>query len=1266
MSWQDSKANCLGYGADLVSIHDSSEVNFINQETSKLSTFWFWIGLYRNKTTNDAKVGWIWSDGSNLTNPQWARGEPNNYRGNEKCGEIHTKRKLWNDNDCSKQFASICKRKKGLPDLTTPTAGTLPPTKLITSKGCPKNWKEHGNSCYLFVNPTLRNRLNWEDSKANCLGYGADLVSIHDSSEVNFINQETSKLSTFWFWIGLYRNKTTNDAKVGWIWSDGSNLTNPQWARGEPNNYRGNEKCGEIHTKRKLWNDNDCSKQFASICKRKKGLPDLTTPTAGTLPPTKLITSKGCPKNWKEHGNSCYLFVNPTLKFETSKLSTFWFWIGLYRKKTTNDAKVGWIWSDGSNLTNPQWARGEPNNYRGNEKCGEIHTKRKLWNDNDCSKQFASICKRKKGLPDLTTPTAGTLPPTKSPSGSGLGYIVKTTNDAKVGWIWSDGSNLTNPQWARGEPNNYRGNEKCGEIHTKRKLWNDNDCSKQFASICKRKKGLPDLTTPTAGTLPPTKLITSKGCPKNWKEHGNSCYLFVNPTLKIRLMSWQDSKANCLGYGADLVSIHDSSEVNFINQETSKLSTFWFWIGLYRKKTTNDAKVGWIWSDGSNLTNPQWARGEPNNYRGNEKCGEIHTKRKLWNDNDCSKQFASICKKKKGLPDLTTPTAGTLPPTKCLPDLTTPTAGSLPPTKYSPPKCDHGWISYNRSCYRIFSNPRNWFGAKSACRDTGGHLVRIDDDNEQKFLAYEVFPRRDTAFWLGLNDLATAGQWVWEFRSGDSLVFKNWQTGEPNGLGRERCVEMYGFAPVAGRWNDAYCNGPKSYICEKEEGQNICPEGWIPYNDTCYQFNMRPSQKMTWTEAEAACNAIGNFASLVQINSQNEQDFVSKRIKSISNEDAWIGLSDLGHENVFLWTATNSELESTGYKIWANGNPTENAENRDCVMILGARNDGAWAVKNCTLKRNFVCMRNRDLTYCNGPLGMENGKISDSQIIASSYSPGNEPARARLRHSGAWCPVKASQNEYLQVEFPFLADIRMIVTEGNLSTYKLKIGKDGKTFKDYNAAKLTLMQDETYNYTKFNSSLIAKAVRIFPLSWKNNPCFRVEFVGCRAPGAEIIPTTQQTAQKVSFRITSIDWNDRMSDSKSKEFAETSKMIIKEVETVYSKSESFRSAKVLKLTKGSVVTVIELTFNPEFDDDDNGTLNLKAAVESGEVGSLKVDKGSYKKLGEENIQDSTGDDSGSLSRGAVAGIVITVLVLLALAAGGAFLFYRRRHPIDPEN
>ncbi|CAB4014245.1 Hypothetical predicted protein, partial [Paramuricea clavata] len=458
-------------------------------------------------------------------------------------------------------------------------------------------------------------------------------------------------------------------------------------------------------------------------------------------------------------------------------------------------------------------------------------------------------------------------------------------------------------------------------------------------------------------------------------------------------MSWENSRANCLGYGADMVSILNSSEVDFINKQTKVLGNHLFWIGLFRNKTTSDPKEGWIWSDGNNFTNPQqWNRGEPNNYKNNENCAEVFATNKRWNDNDCAKLFSSICKRKKGLPDPTTPTSGT-----------------LPPTKDPPPRCDSGWIAYNRSCYRMFQRAITWGAAKRTCRDTGGHLVRIDNDNEQHFLSNYVRPKRQS-FWIGLNDLDVAGNWTWEFRSKDPLNYKNWQIGEPNGLGVERCTEMYGHAQ-AGYWNDASCYGWKSYICEKEEGQNMCPEGWIAYNDSCYQFNMDISQKMTWAEAEAACNAIGNFASLVKINSQSEQDFVNQRIQSISGTDAWIGLNDINKENVFRWTADKSpsSLDNTKYQIWANGKPSENNDDRDCVMILSVRKDGAWSVKNCSQKQNYVCMRHRDLPFCNGPLGMENGKISDSQITATTFLSTNEPFQARFRHGGSWCPTTANQ-----------------------------------------------------------------------------------------------------------------------------------------------------------------------------------------------------------------------------------------------------------------
>jgi hypothetical protein len=42
----------------------------------------------------------------------------------------------------------------------------------------------------------------------------------------------------------------------------------------------------------------------------------------------------------------------------------------------------------------------------------------------------------------------------------------------------------------------------------------------------------------------------------------------------------------------------------------------------------------------------------------------------------------------------------------------------------------------------MFASWRPWDAAKRACRDTGGHLVRIDDDNEQHFLSSYVRPKR--------------------------------------------------------------------------------------------------------------------------------------------------------------------------------------------------------------------------------------------------------------------------------------------------------------------------------------------------------------------------------------------------------------------------------------------------------------------------------------------------------------------------------------------
>ena len=120
---------------------------------------------------------------------------------------------------------------------------------------------------------------NWEDSRANCLGYGADLVSILTSPESDFIYQqirtnETIRTLTRYqgIWIGLFRNKTIGDQKEGWVWSDGNNFTNPeQWAVGQPSNLNNDENCARIYPDYNGWHDYDCARLFSSVCKKREG-----------------------------------------------------------------------------------------------------------------------------------------------------------------------------------------------------------------------------------------------------------------------------------------------------------------------------------------------------------------------------------------------------------------------------------------------------------------------------------------------------------------------------------------------------------------------------------------------------------------------------------------------------------------------------------------------------------------------------------------------------------------------------------------------------------------------------------------------------------------------------------------------------------------------------------------------------------------------------------------------------------------------------------
>ena len=92
-------------------------------------------------------------------------------------------------------------------------------------------------------------------------------------------------------------------------------------------------------------------------------------------------------------------------------------------------------------------------------------------------------------------------------------------------------------------------------------------------------------------------------------------------------------------------------------------------------------------------------------------------------------------------------------------------------------------------------------------------------------------------------------------------------------------------------------------------------------------------------------------------------------------------------------------------------------------------------------------------------LGMENGKISDNNITAStvqstSYTPAKN-GRLNYTSGSSWCAGTSDTNPYLQIDLHTLHIICAVSTQGNtqadqwVKNYTLQLSTDGTTWTDY-------------------------------------------------------------------------------------------------------------------------------------------------------------------------------------------------------------------------
>jgi hypothetical protein len=367
-----------------------------------------------------------------------------------------------------------------------------------------------------------------------------------------------------------------------------------------------------------------------------------------------------------------------------------------------------------------------------------------------------------------------------------------------------------------------------------------------------------------------------------------------NVYFKLSPAAWGNCEnfANIL-LGAHLITINDAAENAWVLNTFSAPLGHALWIGL------NDFAVegSHVWSSGETSAYRNWAAGQPDNAGGLEDYVHMLGNGQ-WNDNQNA--AASIY----GVVEV--------------------------PCNIS--ILETGINFETGTTYRLLS-PSSWSCAEMYARDVlSSHLVTINDADENAFVRSTfVVNHTNPRVWLGLNDFATEGTYVWA--DGSTSAFRNWYPGEPNNNGNQDFVVMY----LGGEWDDVKdvengaAVGPTGGLVENSCGTISIEAGPLvnPANGHTY-YRLSPA---TWSCAEVRARAMGGH--LASINNAAENEFIRSNFVTGSAVAAF-GLNDYTTEGTYV----NMNGDAVSYTNWAVGQPSGTNPDADFAVMSST---GAWS-----------------------------------------------------------------------------------------------------------------------------------------------------------------------------------------------------------------------------------------------------------------------------------------------------------------------------------
>ncbi|MGH0162833.1 UNVERIFIED_CONTAM: hypothetical protein FKN15_052113 [Acipenser sinensis] len=265
-SWEDADFFCQALGSNLVSFSHYEEEIFLNGILQNMfdssEERLFWAGF--NKRNPLSGAAWEWSDGTAVVSSFIE--DRNNEDDQRNCAAYKAGNMII-PLRCDVKLEWICK----MPKENEP-------------------WVFYRGSEYLFHNVSFP----WNAVAFACKMSGADLVSIHSSDQLDFIQSRIEKLfqNEVKWWIGLFAEYSNTELR----WIDGSAVDYEKW---EGTNSRRsevkNERCVYMSSQTGRWSEGKCNGHHPYICERK-------TVSVVEIPREPHLIG-GCPERWLYFGH---------------------------------------------------------------------------------------------------------------------------------------------------------------------------------------------------------------------------------------------------------------------------------------------------------------------------------------------------------------------------------------------------------------------------------------------------------------------------------------------------------------------------------------------------------------------------------------------------------------------------------------------------------------------------------------------------------------------------------------------------------------------------------------------------------------------------------------------------------------------------------------------------------------------------------------------------------------------------------------------------